>query len=140
MNLERNIIMNGKEIYRCRAIMPKSDRRIFFELMGVVLMCFVLFHIGNALPYGWFLQIGTLLLSAILINKTLRQGTFIKTYVLYEDTLVVLTRYGLIEKETARYPLSEARFSKQAVEYQGKTYPFYPDDKLKKLLKKNHLS
>lgn len=129
-----------KERYRCRAIMPKSDRRIFFELMGVVLMCFILFHIGNAFPYGWFLQIAALLVSAILINKILRQGTFIKTYVLYEDALVVLTRYGLIEKETARYPLAEAKFSKQSVEYQGKTYPFYADDKLKKLLKENHLS
>ena len=132
--------MNEKEVYRCRAIMPKSDRRIFFELMGVVLMCFVLFHIGNALPCGWFLQIATLLASAILINKILRQGTFIKTYVLYEDSLIVLTRYGLIEKETARYPLAEAKFSEQTIEYQGKTYPFYPDDKLKKLLKENHLS
>ena len=129
-----------KEIYRCRAVMPKSDKRIFFELMGVVLLCFVLFHIANLLPFGWFLQISTLFLSAILINKILRQGTFIKTYVLYEDCLSVLTRYGLIEKETASYPLTEAKFSKLSVEYQGKTYPFYPDDKLKKLLKENHLS
>ena len=129
-----------KEIYRCRAVMPKSDKRIFFELMGVVLLCFVLFHIGNLLPFGWFLQIATLLVSAILINKILRQGTFIKTYVLYEESLSVLTRYGLIEKETASYPLAQARFSKQTVEYQGKTYPFYPDDTLKKLLKENHLS
>lgn len=132
--------MEEKEIYRGRALMPKSDRRIFFELMGVVLFCFAVFYIANLLPYGWFIQIGTLLVSAIWINKILRQGTFIKTYVLYKDRLIVLTRYGLIEKETACYPLSEAKFSKQTVEYQGKAYPFYPDEELKKLLKQKHLS
>lgn len=125
-----------KEIYRCRAVMPKSDKRIFMELMGVVLLCFITFHIGRVVPYGWFLQISILLVSAVLINKILRQGTFIKTYVLYENRLSVLTKYGLIEKETASYPLAESGFTKTTIEYGGKTYPFYPDEKLIKHIKK----
>ena len=125
-----------KEIYRCRAVMPKSDKQIFWELMGVILLCFIVFHIGRVVPYGWFLQIGVLVVSAVLINKILRQGTFIKTYVLYEERLCVLTKYGLIEKETESFPLSEAVFTKTSVKYDGKTYPFYPDEKLIKHIKK----
>ena len=125
-----------KEIYRCRAVMPKSDKRIFFELMGVVLLCFVLFHVANLLPFGWFLQIETLLASAILINRILRQGTFIKTYILYEDSLSVVTRYGLIEMETARYPLSGTVFTDSSLTFDGKTVPFFPDEKLKSLILK----
>ncbi len=132
--------MEEKEIYRSRAVMPKSDRRIFFELMGVVLFCFAVFHMAILIPYGWFIQIAALLVSAIWINKILRQGTFIKIYILYEDRLIVLTKYGLIEKETANYPLSRAKFTNTTVEFDGKSYPFYPDEKLKKLLNKKHLT
>ena len=82
------------------------------------------------------MEIGAIALSAIYINKVLKQGTFVATYVLYEDTLVVLTRYGLIEKETEWYNLDEAVFTENSVTVNGKTRPFYPDEELKKILLK----
>ena len=127
--------MEEKEIYRCRGVMPKSDTRTFLELIGVVFLCFIIFHIGRVLPYGWFLQIGVLIASAVLINKILRQGIFVKTYVLYENRLSVLTRYGLIEKETESFPLPFSNFTKTTIIYEGKTYPFYPDENLLKHIK-----
>ena len=71
---------------------------------------------------------------AIYINKLLKQGTFSLTYILYEDSLTVLTRYGFIETVTASFPLSECVFSERSITYNGKNFAFYPDENLKKLL------
>ena len=65
----------------------------------------------------------------------LKQGTFAQTYVLYEDTLVIITRYGFIEKATGEFPLDKAVFTATYIEYEGRRETFYPDEKLKKLLK-----
>ena len=88
------------------------------------------------LPFAWVFEIGAIVLSTFYINKVLKQGTFIATYILYKDSLAVLTRYGFIETETARYILSESTFTENSVTTGGKTYPLYPDEKLKKLLLK----
>jgi len=123
-----------KELYRGRAVAVKDDKQTIKALLKAVIFCAVVFAVAKYLPLTWFFQIGAIILSAIYINKIMKQGTFIATYVLYEDTLVVMTRYGFIEKESARYDLEKAQFTESSVIYNEKTYPFYPDEELKKLL------
>lgn len=125
-----------KEIYRCRAKAVKDEKQTFKALLKAIIFCAVVFAVAKYLPFAWFFEIGAIVLSALYINKVLKQGTFIATYILYEDSLVVLTRYGLIEKESARYNLEETTFTPSTVTSGGKTKPFYPDEKLKQLLLK----
>ena len=130
--------MEQKEIlYKGKAIAVKDDKQTFKALLKAIIFCVVVFAVAKYLPYfSWVFEIGAIALSAIYINKVLKQGTFIATYILYEDSLAVLTRYGFIEMETARYILSESEFTENSVTTGGKTYPFYPDEELKKLLLK----
>lgn len=124
-----------KEIYRGKAVAIKDDKQTLKALLKALIFCFVVFAVSPYLPFPWAFCLGAIIVTAIYINKVLHEGTFIATYVLYEDELVVLTRYGLIEKETARYNLSKAVFTEKTVSQDGITKPFYPDEKLKKLLK-----
>ena len=124
-----------KEIYRGKAVAVKDDRQTLKALLKALIFCVVVFAAAKYLPFSWAFEIGAIIASAIYINKVLKQGTFIATYVLYEDSLVVLTRYGLIEMETARYNLSEAVITEKTISQDGITKPFYPDDELKKILK-----
>lgn len=124
-----------KELYRGKAVAVKDDRQTIKALLKALIFCVVVFAVAKYLPFSWAFEIGAIIASAIYINKVLKQGTFIATYVLYEDTLVVLTRYGFIEMETARYDLSEAVFTENTITSGGKTVPFYPDEKLKEILK-----
>lgn len=125
-----------KELYRGRAVAVKDDRQTVKALLKALIFCVVVFAVAKYLPFSWAFEIGAIVASAIYINKVLKQGTFIATYVLYEDSLVVLTRYGFIEMETARYDLSEAVFTETTITSGGKTVPFYPDEKLKSLILK----
>lgn len=127
---------DNKEIYRGKAVAVKDDRQTIKALLKAAVFCFIVFAVSKYLPFAWFFEIAAIVASAIYINKVMKQGTFIMTYVLYEDTLVVLTRYGLIEKESARYDLKSTTFTDTTVTSGGKTYPFYPDEKLKELLLK----
>ena len=97
-----------KEIYRGKAVTQKDEKQTIKALLKAAIFCLVIFAVSKYLPFSWVFEIGAIVLSAIYINKVLKQGTFIATYILYEDSLVTLTRYGLIELETARYDLSEA--------------------------------
>lgn len=125
-----------KELYRGKAVAVKDDRQTIKALLKALVFCVVVFAAAKYLPFSWVFEIGAIIASAIYINKVLKQGTFIATYVLYEDTLVVLTRYGFIEMETARYDLSEAVITESTITSGGKTVPFYPDEKLKSLILK----
>lgn len=125
-----------KEIYRGRAVALKDTKQTLKALLKALIFCFIVFAIAPYLSFSWVFEIGAIIASAIYINKVMKQGTFIATYVLYEDELVVLTRYGLIEMETARYDLSKAVFTENTVSQDGLTKPFYPDEKLKKLILK----
>ncbi|MBE7034271.1 MAG: hypothetical protein E7406_08615 [Ruminococcaceae bacterium] len=125
-----------QEIYRGKAIAVKDEKQTFKALLKVLLFCFVIFAVSPYLPFSWAFCLGAIILSAIYINKIMHQGTFIATYVLYDDELVVLTRYGFIEKETARYDLSKAVITEKTISQDGITKPFYPDEELKKLVLK----
>ena len=123
-------------LYKGKAVATKDDKQTFKALLKAIIFCFVVFAVSKYLPFSWIFEIGAIILSALYINKVLKQGTFIATYILYEDSLSVVTRYGFIEMETARYILSESTFTETSVTTDGKTYPFYPDDELKKILLK----
>ena len=129
-----------KELYRGRAVAVKDSKQTIKALLKVAVFCAVMFALSVYVPFGWVLEIGAIALSAVYINKVLKQGTFVATYVLYEDSLIVLTRYGFIEKETEWYDLGEAVFTENRVTSKGKTRPFYPDEELKKILKINTTS
>ncbi len=129
---------NKKELYRGKAVVAKDEKQTIKALLKAVIFCFIVFAVSKYLPFSWFFEIGAIVLGALYINKIMKQGTFIATYILYEDTLVVLTRYGFIEKVTAQYELSKATFAENAVTYEGKTHPFYPDEELKRLLPHNN--
>ncbi len=124
-----------KELYRGKAVAIKDEKQTFKALLKALIFCFVVFAVAKYLPFSWAFEIGAIIASAFYINKVMKQGTFIATYILYEDTLVVLTRYGFIEMETARYNLSEAVITEKTISQGGITKPFYPDDKLKEILK-----
>ena len=129
--------MEQKEIlYKGKAIAVKDDKQTIKALFKAIIFCVVVFAVAKYLPFSWVFEIGAIALSAIYINKVLKQGTFIATYILYEDSLSVVTRYGFIEMETARYILSESEFTENSVTTGGKTHPFYPDEELKKLILK----
>ncbi|MBQ8808290.1 MAG: hypothetical protein IJZ81_03160 [Clostridia bacterium] len=125
-----------KELYRGKAVAVKNEKQTLKALLKAVIFCFIVFALSKYLPFSWFFEIGALFLSALYINKVMKQGTFVATYILYEDTLVVLTRYGFIDIETARYNLSNTHFTQTAIISNGKRVPFYPDEKLKKLILK----
>ena len=123
-------------LYKGKAVAVKDDKQTIKALFKAIIFCVVVFAVAKHLPFSWVFEIGAIVLSAIYINKVLKQGTFIATYILYEDSLAVVTRYGFIEKETARYILSESEFTENSVTTGGKTYPFYPDEELKKFILK----
>ncbi len=128
--------MEEREIlYKGAAIVQKSPKKTIFSLTGIGVMWAVVFLFSKYLPFKWAFQIGAIVVSAVLINKLLNKGTFSKTYILYEDELVVMTRYGLIEKESSIHPLKSSRFTEKFIITDGVKYPFYPDDKLKEILK-----
>lgn len=123
-----------QELYRGLAIMPKTAKDTFLSLLFIAILCFAVFSVAPYLPFSWAFEIGVIVASAILINKTLKKDTFRVTYVLYEDCLIEITRYGLIEKESACFPLNKTVFTGTSATCNGKTRPFYPDEKLKTLL------
>ena len=126
-----------KELYRGRAVAVKNEKETLKAILKVFIFCAVIFALERYIPFVWWIvEIGAIILSSVYIYKVLTQGTLIGTYVLYEDTLVVLTRYGFVEMETARYDLTKTTFTESTITTDGRTKPFYPDEKLKKLLLK----
>ncbi len=133
--------MEEKEIlYKGAAIVQKSPKETIFSLIGIAAMWAAIFIFSKFLPFEWAFQIGAIVVSAIFINRLLNKGTFTKTYILYEDSLVVMTKYGLIEKESSVHPLSTSEFTEKTIITDGVKYPFYPDEELIKILKEKTAS
>ena len=125
-----------KELYRGRAVAVKNEKQTLKALLKAFIFCVVIFSLERVIPFAWIFEIGAIIASSVYIYKVLTQGTLIGTYILYEDTLVVLTRYGFVEMETARYDLAKTTFTENTITTDGRTKPFYPDEKLKKLILK----
>ena len=126
--------MEKKEIYRGGATMQLSSGQTLLRLALTAFFCVVAFWLSQRLPLSWFFELCTIIFASLYINKVLKGGVFKITYILYEDSLVVVTRYGLIEKETARYSLDEAVFSADEITVGTENFSFYPDKTLKHLL------
>ncbi len=126
---EKNILYKGS------AVIQKSPKGTILSLLEIAAMWIAIIFFAKYLPFAWVFEIGAIILSAILINRLLNKGTFTKTYILYEDNLTVLTRYGFIEKESSVHPFKASVFTDTAIITDGVKYPFYPDEKLKEILK-----
>ena len=127
--------MTDKEyLYKGAALLPKSPVGTVLSLAGILILCGCVFALERFIPAAWFFELAAIVFSAIYANKVLKQGTFSKTYILYDDILVETTRYGLIEKVTAQFELKDAVITDSEIICNGKKFSFYPDEALKKLL------
>lgn len=130
-----DILQNKTEIYRGAAKLPGTPRAAFICMLALIAVCVVLFNLVSPLPYSVFLKIAVLVFAAVGINYILKKGTFSATYVLTDDgMLVYITKYGLLEWESAWINLSEAEFTGNKIIFENRRYEFYPDDELKKLI------
>lgn len=123
-----------EKIYEQKA--PAKNNAVLRILMfgGLFLIFCVLLFIASVVPYSGIVTLGVLFLFALEIYKLMKGTVLDITYVLYEDKLVFVRRYGKIEMETEEFLLSEAEFKGNVIVYRGKNYAFYPDEKLKSLL------
>lgn len=128
--------MEEKEIlYKGSAMIKKNPLQTILSLSGICVLWVAVCFFSEFLPFKWLWQIAAIIFSAVFINKLLNKGTFTKTYILYEDKLVVITRYGLIEKESSVHPFSSSVFTETTITTDGVKYPFYPDKELIRILK-----
>lgn len=126
-----DILQNKTEVYRGAARLPGTPRAAFFATLLLIAVCVLLFNLVSVLPYGVFLKILVLIFAAVGLNRILRQGTFSVTYVLTDDNILVyITKYGLLEWESAWISVPEADFSENEIRFKGRKYDFYPEDEL----------
>ncbi|MBR5535488.1 MAG: hypothetical protein IKU60_02435 [Clostridia bacterium] len=109
-----------------------KSRSLAFVLLTAVFI--VLLVIANLLPYSGILTLVVFVLGAISIHRLLSNTVFDVTYALFDDKLIFIRRYGRIEWECEVFPFDEAKFYKDKIEHRGKTYEFYPDEKLMEFL------
>lgn len=129
------VLREKTELYRCEAKLPGVPR---FMLPLLLASCALIFFFGGKLPYGVFLKIGALVLAAFGVNWLMKRGLFDVTYVLTDDgTLVYVTKYGFLSKETAWIDTAKAefKFEENAIIFENRKYDFYPDEELLRLLK-----
>ncbi|MGN1098170.1 MAG: hypothetical protein ACI4SS_04675 [Clostridia bacterium] len=130
-----NILQDKTPVYRGAAKLPGTPRAAFFCILALIAVCVILFNLVAPIPYSVFLKIAIIVFAAVSINYILKQGTFSVTYVLTDDgILVYITKYGLLEWESAWIDATEAEFKGNKIIYKKKKYDFYPDEELKGLL------
>lgn len=122
------------ERYRGAAVLPGTPRSALCSIAALLVLCLVLFFLTAQLPYGALMQVAVVVFAAFALNYILKKGTFSVTYILTDSELIVLSRYGFIEKESARYALEHVVITKDAITANGKRHPFYPDAELRTLL------
>lgn len=126
--------MNEKVIYSQKApVKSNAAARVLLFTALLALFCLLLFAAAN-LPYSGIITLSVIFLFALCTYNLMKTTVFDITYVLCEDKLVFNRRYGKIEMETETFPLNETEFEENAIIYCGKTYAFYPDEKMKEHL------
>lgn len=126
--------MNEKAKYTQKAPVKsnaKSRTAIFVLLMVGIIALLV---VANLLPYSGITTLAIFALGAVMIHKFLSDSVFDITYALFDDKLVFIRKYGRMEWECEVFPFGEAKFYRDKIEHRGKTYDFYPDDKLMEYL------
>ncbi len=131
-----NDILHEKTvIYRGEAKLPGTPKAAFVSMLVLAAICVALFNLVSAIPYSVFFKVAILIFTAVGINYILKKGTFGVTYAVTEDgMLVFLTKYGLIQRETAWIKIDEAEFFPGKLVFEKRKYEFYPDEELSKLL------
>ena len=130
-----DILHEKTEVYRGEAKLPGTPRAVFLAVLALAVICVILFNLTSMLPYGVFLKIAVLLLTALGVNYVLKKGTFSVTYVLTDDDMLVyVTKYGRLSWESAWIRLSEAKFEENRIIFENRKYDFFPDEELQKLL------
>lgn len=128
--------MPEKKIYSQKAPPEATMKETAISAAGLTVLCAVLMLILSHLPYAGITTLLTIFLFAAGIYGVLKKNIFEITYVLYEDRLIYLRRYGALEKETEVFPIGEAEFYEDKIVYRKKTYPFHPDERMKEELLK----
>ncbi|MBQ8003358.1 MAG: hypothetical protein IJ297_07950 [Clostridia bacterium] len=126
--------MNEKAIYTQKAPLKMGEGAKLGIFILITLALILVLMIANALPYSGILTIVVLALGAYAIYKYMCAAVFDITYTLYKDKLVFVRKYGKMEWECEVFPFDEAKFSEGSISHRGKSYKFYPDNKLKELL------
>ncbi len=130
-----DILHEKTVIYRGEAKLPGTPRAAFVSMLVLVVICVILFNLISPIPYSVFFKIAVLIFAAVGINYILKKGTFSVTYAVTEDgMLVFITKYGLIERETAWIKIDEAEFFPGKIVFEKRKYEFYPDEELSRLL------
>lgn len=129
--------LKGKTaVYRGAALLPARPGASLAAVLALAALCALALRLLSPLPYSAFFQIAAVALAAALLNRVLKKGVFGVEYVLTDGgTLVYVTRYGRLSWETAWIDVSRARFAGNKIYFENRAYDFYPDDKLKRLIK-----
>ncbi len=126
--------MNEQAKYKQKAPLKGNAgvTMVAFVLLAVALIALLV--VVSFLSYSGILTLLVFALGAYLIHKLMNRTVFDITYALFDDRLVFLRKYGRLEWECEVFPFDEAKFYQDKIEHRGKSYKFYPDDKLKEFL------
>lgn len=134
--MKEDFLKDKTVIYRGGARLKGTPSAALICLTALVILCVLAFNLVSKIPYSVFLKAAILIFAAISINYILKQGTFSVTYAVTEDlTLVYITKYGSLERETAWIDLTKAEIREKYILFDNKKYEFFPDEELKELLK-----
>lgn len=122
------------EIYSQQAPAKGNAAKTLVFLFIVLAATCILMFCANYLPYTGLITLAILFVAACAVYKILNNTTFDITYKLYGDRLVFVRKYGYLTWENEVFPTNEAKFFPDRIEYNKKTYAFYPDEKMKQLL------
>lgn len=128
--------MQDEVIYSCKAP-PEATKKEAAASFAVLTVLFAIAAVVlSRLPFAGVTALLLLLFFAAGIYSVMKRALFDVTYVLYQDRLVYLRRYGAIEKENEVFPTAEAEFYEDKIIFRGRSYPFHPDAVLKEALLK----
>ena len=123
-----------KIIYSCHAPFEATKKAAAAASIALLVVCAFLSFLVSHMPYSGILSVLVIIVFASLLYSVMKRSLFDITYVLYENRLVFVRRFGAVSSEAEVFPLSEAKFFEDKIIYNNKQYPFHPDDKLKELL------
>ena len=126
--------MTEKSRYTQKAPVKGNAGLSMTAFVFLALAIIVLLVVVNFLPYRGILTLCVFALGAYFIHKLLNNTVFDITYALFDDKLIFVRKYGMMEWECEVFPFDEAKFYPDRIEHRGKSYEFYPDEKLKEFL------
>lgn len=130
-----DILHEKTEVYRCEARLPSAPRTAFFLILTMAAACAVLLNLAGRAPYGVFLELAVLALTAVGVYAVLKKSVFTVAYVLTSDNMLIyITKYGFLSRETAHIDLNRAVRQGNGIIFENRRYDFYPDKRMEELL------